>query len=190
MFIIELVAVIFFIGTFWLAAHSQGRDWAQQWFIAAVMFVVIRETIVQVVLQTYIFQTGILRLGIVPAVMLLLYPSVLYLAYDVARRLFTRPAWVAFAMFIVAALIGLGIEVLAAQAEWWVYTTSARVLLRGVPLSAPLTWGGAATIFYAVFYRVNQARLPERGKVYALVTLAPAIAAAHLLWMVIVGILG
>lgn len=189
MFIIEAVALIIFIGAIWWAGRSRGRAWAQQWFIAAAMFVVIRETIIQVVLQTYIFEARLLRVGIVPVVMLLLYPSVLYFAYDLARRLFTRPLWIALVIFFVAALIGLGIEIIAAQAEWWVYTTSPRILLRGVPLSAPLSWGGAGAIFYAVFDRVSASRLPERGKVYALVTLSPAIAAAHLLWMVIVGML-
>jgi hypothetical protein len=59
-----------------------------------------------------------------------------------------------------------------------------------VPISVPLIWGGGAAIFYAVFSKVNSSRLPERGKLYAMVTLAPAIAAAHLLFALAVGFIG
>lgn len=184
---LEFGAIVLLIGSLWHAVHYLGRAWAQQWFIAAAMFAAIRETIIQVVLQTYIFEARMLRLGIVPLAMILLYPSVLYLAYHFARRLVTRPAWIAVIMFAVAASIGLALEATAAQAEWWVYTGAPRMMFGGVPLGAPFVWGGAAAIFYAIFDRISKARLSEQGKLYALVTLSPVIALAHLLWMVVVG---
>lgn len=187
--IIEFLAFVLFIGSLWHAMRYQGRAWAQQWFVTAAMFAVIRETIVQVVLQTYIFEARILRLGIVPIVMILLYPSVLYLAFHFAQRLTVRPAWIAGIMFAVAASFGLAIEATAALTEWWVYTGAPRVMFGGVPLGVPFSWGGAAAIFYAIFYRIRGAHLPDQGKLYALVTLSPAIAAVHLLWGLILGML-
>lgn len=187
--IIEFLALVLFVGSLWHAMRYRGRAWAQQWFIALAMFAAIRETIVQVVLQTYIFEAQILRLGVVPVVMLLLYPGVSYLALHFAQRLASRPVWIALIMFAVAACFGLAIETTAMLAQWWVYTGTPRFMFGGIPLGVPFSWGGAAAIFYAVFDRIRGARLPDQGKLYALVTLSPAIAAVHLLWQLILGML-
>jgi len=93
-------------------------------------------------------------------------------------------------MFVIAASITLPIEATAAQLHWWLNQDPGRTMFGGVPLSAPLVWGGAAAIFYAVFAKVNATNLPGQGKLYALVTLAPAMAAAHLLYALVLGFPG
>ena len=189
---IEFAAVVLFAGCFWHAARYESRAFAQQWFIGGFLFAVIRETVILVVLQIYDFSPTILRIGVVPALVCLLTPSLIYLAYHFARRFSASPnlAPIAGLMFVVAASITLPLEATAAQTGWWTYTTPARMLFGGMPLTAPLIWGGSATIFYAIFWRVRGTPLPERGKLYAMVTLSPLIAAVHLLWMLILQLVG
>jgi hypothetical protein len=57
-----------------------------------------------------------------------------------------------------------------------------------VPWGAPLAWGGGAAIFYAVFWRIRQTRLNERGKLYALIALAPIIAVAQLVLTILLSV--
>jgi hypothetical protein len=191
-FIIELLSLVLFVGCVWHAARYESRAFAQQWFIGAYLYFFIRETIMQVWVQTYIYAPSILRLGAAPLTLGLLWGSVFYLAYQFARR-FAAPQNIApFAalMFVIAASITLPIEATAAQLHWWLSQESGRTVFGGVPISVPLAWGGAAAIFYAVFSKVNASRLPERGKLYAIVTLSPAIAAAHLLYALVLGFIG
>ena len=65
-FLIEFFSLVLFLGCVWHALRSQGRPFAQQWFIGAYLYVFIREVINQVVLQTYTFAPDILRIGVVP----------------------------------------------------------------------------------------------------------------------------
>ena len=74
--------------------------------------------------------------------------------------------------------------------QWYRNQDPGRTMFGGVPISAPLVWGGAAAIFYAVFSKVNAGRLPGQGKLYALITLAPAMSAAHLLYALALGLMG
>lgn len=185
--IVEFIAVVLFIGGFWHAVRYEGRAFAQQWFLAAWMAVFIRETVNQLVLQVYYFAPPVLRLGAAPALIPLLWVSVFYLAYQFARRFVdsTQPVFVAGLMFVIAASFALPIEATAAQLQWWLYDTPSRSAFGGVPMASLLVWGGSAAIFYAVFWRVNQSRLPERGKLYLMVILSPVIAVAQLLLMVL-----
>ncbi len=191
-FIVEFLSLVLSVGCAWHAAHYESRAFAQQWFVGAYLYVFIRGTITQVWLQTYDYAPSIVRLGAAPAIVGLLWGSVFYLAYRFARRFTASPqlAPVAALMFVIAASIALPIEATAAQLHWWLYAEPGHTLFGGVPIIVPLVWGGAAAIFYAVFARVNASRLPERGKLYAMVTLSPAIAAAHLLYALVLGFIG
>ncbi len=191
-FIVEILSFILFVGCAWHATRYESRAFAQQWFVGAYLYVFIRETITQVWLQTYAYAPSIVRLGAAPAIVGLLWGSVFYLAYRFARR-FTasqKIVPVAALMFVIAASIALPIEATAAQLHWWLYSEPAHTVFGGVPISVPLAWGGAAAIFYAVFSKVRASRLPEQGKLYAMVTLSPAIAAAHLLYALLLGFIG
>ncbi len=191
-FVVEFLSLVLFVGCAWHAARYESRGFAQAWFIGAYVYAFIRETITQVALQTYAYAPEIVRLGVAQAIVALLWGSVFYLAYQFARRFTASPnfAPVAALMFVIAASLALPIEALAAQLHWWLYADPGHALFGGVPISVPLIWGGGAAIFYAVFSKVNSSRLPDRGKLYAMVTLAPAIAAAHLLFALAVGFIG
>ncbi len=185
--IIEFIAIVLFIGCFWHATRHEGRAFAQQWFVAGYLAALIRETLDQVMLQMYVYAPSVLRIGSAPALITLLWASVFYLAYRFARRFvdLDKPAPVAVLMFLIAASFALPIEATAMQLRWWLYATSVRAVFGGVPLVAPLVWGGGAAIFYAFFWRVTQSRLPDRGRLYALITLSPVIAVAQLLLAVL-----
>lgn len=185
--IVEFIAIILFIGGFWHAVRFEGRAFAQQWFLAAWMAVFIRETVNQLLFQVYYFSPSILRLGAAPALIPLLWASIVYLAYQFARRFVdtTQPAFVVGLMFLITASFALPIEATAAQLQWWLYDMPSRVAFGGVPMASLLVWGGSAAIFYAVFWRVGQSRLPERGKFYLMVILSPVIAVAQLSLMVL-----
>jgi hypothetical protein len=191
-FIVEILSLVLFVGSAWHATRFESRAFAQQWFISAYLYVFIRETITQVWLQTYDYAPAIVRLGAAPAIVGLLWGSVFYLAYQFTRRFTASPrfARVAALKFVIAASLALPIEATAAQLHWWLYTDPGRAVFGGVPISVPLVWGSAAAIFYAVFSKVNSSRLPEQGKLYAMVTLSPAIAAAHLLVALALGFIG
>jgi len=185
--IVEFSAVVLFIGGFWHAVRYEGRAWAQQWFLAAWMTLFIRETINQLVFLVYDFASPVLRLGAAPALIPLLWASIFYLAYQFARRFAdaNQPAIVAGLIFVITASFALPIEATAVQLQWWLYDAPSRIAFGGVPMAALLVWGGSAAIFYAVFWRVSQSRLPERGKLYLMVTLSPVMAVAQVLLMVL-----
>ncbi len=191
-YIVEFLSLALFVGCVWHAARYESRAFAQQWFVGAYLYFFIRETIMQVWVQTYIYAPSILRLGAAPLTLGLLWGSVFYLAYQFARRFTTAQNFAPFAalMFAIAASIALPIEATAAQLHWWLNQEPTRTVFGGVPMVAPLVWGGAAVIFYAIFSRVNASGLPERGKLYAMVTLSPAIAAAHLLYALALSFIG
>jgi hypothetical protein len=187
--IVEFASVVLFIGCAWHAVRYAGRGFAQQWFIAGYLFGLIRENIVQIAFPIYLYAPALLRVGAAPAFVSLLWACVSYLAYQFARRFTASKNYgpVAALMFLVAASLTLPIEATAAQLRWWVYQEPARVVFGGVPVSMPLVWGGAAAIYYAIFNRVRMSKLPERGRVYAMITLSPVIAAAHLVYALILG---
>ena len=186
--VVELLAIGLFAGCVWHATRVAGRAFAQQWFIPLYLVALIRETINQAALQTYSYAPGILRVGAAPALVALLPASIFYLAYQFARRLGAeRPAGIASVMFLSALSLALPLEATAAQALWWVYAEPRLVVFGRVPVAAPLVWGGAAVIWYAVWARVARTRLPERGRLYALITLSPIIALAQLLLALALG---
>jgi hypothetical protein len=191
-YIIEFLSLVLFGGCAWHATRYESRAFAQQWFVSAYLYFFIRETIMQLWVQTYLYAPSILRLGAAPLTLGLLWGSVFYLAYQFARRFIATQNFTPLAalMFVIAASIALPIEATAAQLHWWLNQEPTRTVFGGMPIVAPLVWGGAAVIFYAVFSRVRASRLPDRGKLYALVTLSPAIAAAHLLYLLALSLIG
>ena len=188
-YLIEFLSLVLCLGCLWHAIRYEGRAFAQQWFIGAYLYVFVREVINQVVLQTLKFEPTILRIGVVPAIVGLLWGAIFYLAYQFARRFVSAERFVPTAawMFLIAASFALPIEATAAQLQWWWYPDAKHTWFGGMPLIAPFIWGGAATIFYAAFRRVNQSRLPDQGKFYAMVTAAPIISLAHLLYGLVLG---
>jgi uncharacterized membrane protein len=96
---------------------------------------------------------------------------------------------IAALMFLVAASLILPIEATAAQLGWWRYEDPGPSLYGGVPVAAPLAWGGAAALFYAFFARIRASRLPDRGRLYAMISFAPVIAALHLVYTFILAAL-
>ena len=189
-YIVEFLSLVLFVGCMWHAARYSSRAFAQQWFVSAYLYYFIRETIMQIWVQTYIYAPSILRLGAAPLTIGLLWGSVFYLAYQFARRFISTQnfAPLAVLIFLIAASIALPIEATAAQLHWWLNQEPTRTVFGGVPIVAPLEWGGAAVIFYAVFSRVRSSHLPEQGKLYAMVTLSPAIAAANLLYVLVLSL--
>lgn len=185
-FIIEFIAVALLIGGSWHAAHNEGRAFAQQWFVGAYLAALIRETLNQTVFQTYLFTPEAMRIGAAPALITMLGAGIGYLAFQFAQRWVdsTNPSLVAGLIFLIVASFALPIEATAAQLNWWVYSYPS-VVAFGVPMASLVVWGGGAAIFYAVFMRIRQSRLPERGRFYAMVTLAPVIAVAQLLLVVV-----
>ena len=188
-YLIDFFSLILFLGCLWHALRFEGRAFAQQWFIGAYLYVFVREVINQVILQTYTFASDIMRIGVVPAIVGLLWGAIFYLAYQFARRFVSTERFVPFAalVFIISASLAFPIEATAAQLQWWTYPDAKRTLFGGMPLIVPFIWGGGAAIFYAVFRRVNQSNLPNQGKFYAMVTAAPIISLAHLLYALVLG---
>ncbi len=191
--LIEFAAVILFLGCLWHATRYQGVGFAQQWFISGYLFGILREVVVQVAFPMYTFAPGMLRLGAAPALVVLMWAALFYLAYWFARRFaaFSDLARMGILVFAIAASLILPIEATAAQLGWWVYEDPAAVVYGGVPLTAPLVWGGAAVLFYVFFARIRASRLPERGRVYAMISLSPIIVALHLAYtLVLVALMG
>ncbi|MBI4790339.1 MAG: hypothetical protein HY782_25175 [Chloroflexi bacterium] len=183
-FMIEFAAVVLFLGSAWHAARYEGRWFAQQWFVAAYVFGLLRETVMQVVFQMPLYASGIARLGAAPAVLSLLWGSLFYLAYVFARRFAPPDEEAPFAAltFLIAASFALPIEATAAQFEWWVYPGASLVLFGAMPVLAPLVWGGAAALYWLFIHRINKSRLPDRGRVYAMITFAPIVALLHVVY--------
>lgn len=188
--IIEFIAIVLFVGGYWHAARVEGRPLAQQWFTAGYLVAIIREMLNQVIFQVYVFAPSMMRLGSAPVLVTLLSISVAYLAFAFAQR------WVAprhtklilLLVFLITASIALPIEATAAQLRWWYYPNATQTIFGQVPWGAPLAWGGGAAIFYAVFWRIRQTRLNEMGKLYALIALAPIIAVAQLVLIILLSI--
>jgi hypothetical protein len=189
--IIEITSLLLFIGCFIHSARYCGREFAQQWFLAGYLSAILRETIMQVAFGVYLFAAEILRIGAAPALLTLLSPSLFYIAVNFSSRFVTTIDLrkMLGLIFVICSSLALPIEATAAQTGWWVYQTSARLVFGGVPLFAPLIWGGEAAIFYATFVRVRATSLPDRGKLYAMITLSPVIAAAQLIYVLLLGLL-
>ena len=189
--IIEFTAIVLFIGCFWHAAKYNGRAFAQQWFIAGYLAAILRETILQTAFSIYFFAPTMLRIGAAPALVTLLSPCIFYLAFQFALRfvpLEKTRAMLALE-FLIAASMALPLEATAVQARWWIYESTGRVIL-GVPIFAPLIWGGSAVIFYWLFARVRSTNLPDRGKLYAVIVLASVIAGLQVIWTLLLSFLG
>lgn len=191
-YLVEFLSVVLFAGCVWHAARYERPSFAQQWFVGAYLYAFIRETISQLLFPTYDYAPSIVRMGVAPALVGLLWGSVYYLAYRFAGRLTPsrREPLFGLLVFLIAASVALPIEATAAQLHWWLYVEPGRTFFGGIPVFVPLVWGAGAVIFCAVFDRVGASRLPERGKLYAMVTLSPAIAVAHLIVAAVLGAVG
>ncbi len=187
--IIEIASLVLFLGCFWHAARYQPSGFAAQWFVAAYVLAIFRETVMQVAFQMYFYSPNVLRIGAAPAMISFLWGAVFYLAYVFAQRIVPVKERFPFGalMFIITASLMLPIEATATQVGWWVYEDPAPLIFGRVPVTVPLIWGGAAVMFYVVFERIRSTRLPERGRTYAMITFAPIIAAAHILYTLALG---
>ncbi len=182
--IIEFASVLIFLGCLVHAARYGGRGLAQQWFIAAYLFGIFRETVMQVAFEMYFYSSRLVHIGAAPALVSLLWGCIFYLAFVFARRLVPPKETVPFLalVFVIAASLVLPIEATAAQLGWWTYQDPAPRVFGGVPLTVPLIWGGAAVLFALVFQKVRSSRLPDRGRMYAMITFSPIIAAVHIVY--------
>ncbi len=182
--VVQLAAVILFVACVWHATRFDGRAFAEQWFIAAYLFALIREDIMQVAFPNYFYAPSILRLGAAPALLSLLVGSLFYLGYVFARRWAAPAEHVPFAafVFVATACFALPIEATAAQVRWWWYEMPGPVVFGDMPVVAPLLWAGGAVLFYVVFQRVRTTRLPERGRLYAMIALSPILALLHVIY--------
>ena len=189
--IIEAASVVLFLGCVWHAARYEGRWFAQQWFIAGYLFGIFRETVMQVAFQMYFYAPRVLRLGAAPALISLLWGCIFYLAYVFARRLVPVKETAPFSalVFLIGASLILPIEATAAQVGWWIHEDPAPLVFGGVPITIPLVWGGGAVIFALVFRRIQASRLPDRGRMYAMITFAPIMAAVHILYTLALSLL-
>ncbi len=192
-FIIEFSSVVLFVGCVWHAARYEGRWFAQQWFIAAYLFAIFRETVMQVAFETVYYDASLLRLGAAPAIVTLLWGTLFYLGYVFAARLVPPDETVPFTalVFIVTASFALPIEATAAQLGWWTYTGPGPHFFGRMPAAAPAIWGGAAALYFLFFQRIARTRLPPRGQVYAMITFSPIIAALHVVYtLLLAAVLG
>ena len=189
--IIEAASVVLFLGCVWHATRYEGRWFAQQWFIAGYLFGIFRETVMQVAFQMYFYAPRVLRLGAAPALISLLWGCIFYLAYVFARRLVPVKETAPFSalVFLIGASLILPIEATAAQVGWWIHEDPAPLVFGGVPITIPLVWGGGAVIFALVFRRIQASRLPDRGRMYAMITFAPIMAAVHILYTLALSLL-
>jgi hypothetical protein len=185
--IVEVASVILFAGSVWHATRFDGRAFAEQWFVAAYLFALIREDIMQVAFPNYFYAPSILRLGAAPALVSLLYGSLFYLGYVFARRLVPPTEYVPFAalVFVATACFALPIEATASQVRWWLYEMPGPVIFGDMPVVAPLLWAGGAVLFYVVFQRLRTTRLPERGRLYAMIVIAPILALLHVIYTLV-----
>ncbi len=185
--IVEVSSIILFVGCVWHATRFEGRAFAEQWFIAGYLFALIREDIMQVAFPNYFYAPSILRLGAAPALVSLLYGSLFYLSFVFSRRLASATEYAPFAalVFVSTACFALPIEATAAQVHWWLYETPGPVIFGEMPAVAPLLWAGAAVLFYLVFQRLSTSRLPERGRLYAMITFSPILALLHVIYSLI-----
>lgn len=188
--IIEFASVVLFVGCVWHAIRYEGRAFAEQWFIAAYLFAILRETVMQVAFPSYFYAPRILRLGAAPALLSLLWGSLAYLAYVFARRLVPSQQRVPFAalVFLIAASLVLPIQATGVQSGWWWYEEPVPQAF-GVPVTVPLIWGAAAVLLYVIFERLGRTRLPSRGRTYAMITFSPIIAVIHILFSLILAVL-
>jgi hypothetical protein len=189
--IVEFTALVLFVACLWHAARYNDRAFAQQWFIGGYLYALLRETIMQVTFGVYTFAPDILRIGAAPALVTLLSSSLFYIALQFAQR-FSPPQKsrrILALIFLIASSIALPLEATATQAHWWTYgQTPSRTVFGGIPLFAPLIWGGGAAIFYVAFARVRGTNLPDRGKLYAMIVLAPIIAALDVIWILLLSL--
>lgn len=185
--VVQVACVVLFVGSALHAIQFEGRAFAEQWFIAAYLFALIREDIMQVAFPNYFYAQSILRLGAAPALVSLLYGSLFYLAYVFARRLAPPTEFVPFAalVFVATVCFALPIEATAAQVGWWRYEMPGPVIFGEMPVVAPLLWGGGAVLFYAVYQRLSATRLPERGRLYAMITFSPIVALLHVIYTLV-----
>lgn len=186
--IIEFASVVLFAGCVWHALRYQERGFAQQWFIAGYVFGLLRETIMQVVFISYYYAPGILRLGAAPALVSLLWGGIFYLAYVFTRRIVPTKEYIPFAAltFLIALSLILPIQATGVQLGWWMYEEPGPLVFGGLPVTVPFVWGGGAALFYLVFQRISQTRLPERGKTYAMISFTPILVAVHIIYSLLV----
>ncbi|HEX9076838.1 MAG TPA: hypothetical protein VF932_13725 [Anaerolineae bacterium] len=188
--IVEFAAVVIFLGCVWHAVGYAGRWFAPQWFIAGYLFGIMRETVMQVAFQLYYYNPRLVHFGAAPALVTLWWGADFYLAFVFARRLVSPKRTAAFLalVFVIAASLMLPVEATAAQLGWWVYEDPGLRVFGGVPLMAPLVWGGGAALYALVFQRVRSTRLPERGRMFAMITLSPILAAVHIVYTLLLSL--
>ncbi len=186
---IEFAAIVLLAGSLWHCVRYQSRAFAEQWFVAVLLYALLREVLASAALTMYTYSPQMLYVGSAPVLQVSLRASLFYLAYQFARRLTRSENFlpVGALMFGIAASFALPLQAIGAQLEWWTFRVNSGVLF-GIPAAAPLTWGVGAALYYFAFWRVQKMPLPPRGKVYALVTVAPILTLADLAIALLVGI--
>ena len=179
---LEFIAIILSVGCIYHAIRVEGRAFAEQWFIGAFFYGILRESFATAMLAMYAYTPQLTFLGAAPIFVSLFHGSLFYLALQFARR-FIAPEKIgltAAVVFPIAASFALPLETTAVQLEWWTFNRAGLLIFGGMRVFMLVVWGAGAALFCFAFARVRRTPLPDRGKLYAMITLAPIIALADL----------
>ncbi len=174
--------------------QTEGRRSAQQWFAAGYYFAILTQTLL-VQLGAISYSNEMLMFGSVPALTVLIIPSLFYLAYAFSRFLspLAGPRMLWLTIFLLTPALALPLDATALALDWWSFPSESRAFLNGVPYYLPLGWGVTGALFFAFIHFVRQIRLRGSGQLFALILGTPLVAGIDIaliaLVQVVVGLL-
>ncbi len=193
--LVELIAVAFFGACLYHSWQTEGQKYAQQWFAAGYYFALLTQVLL-VQFGVISYSDQLIKFGSAPALVSLLVPALLYMAYTLAR--FTNPdddpRRMYLTMFLLTPALALPIDATALQFDWWSWPSGSVSFLNGIPYFVPLAWGLTGALFYAFIRFVRRIRFTGNGQLFALILGTPVITGIDILLIafiqVVVGLLG
>lgn len=183
---IQFLAVGLFAACLYHSWRTEGRKYAQQWFLGGYLFALLQELVlVQARLVSY--SDRMLQFGSAPTLTSLLIPSLVYIAYVMARSL--SPAEQArpmiYTIFLLTPALALPLDATALQFDWWSFPSTSPQFLNGVPYFMPLAWGLSGALFYAYVRFVRGIRFRGSGQLFAIILGAPFLAGVSVVLIVL-----
>ncbi len=174
---IQFLAVGLFAVCLYHSWRTEGRKYAQQWFVGGYLFALLRELVlVQARLISY--SDRMVQFGSAPTLTSLLIPSLFYIAYVVAQRF--NPANQArpmlYLIFLLTPALALPLDSTALRFDWWSFPSGSPQFLNGIPYFMPLAWGLSGALFYAFVRFVRGIRFRGSGQLFALILGTPFLA--------------
>ncbi|MHA1781369.1 MAG: hypothetical protein ACTSYL_10975 [Candidatus Thorarchaeota archaeon] len=195
----EIVTLTVMLGCLLCIIHSwlYRNHWETiAFFVGGFVFGIVRENIVALMPQLYVYPNHPLYIGAAPLMMGFGWSASFYACWIISERLVEAFApslgqrwWgIPLVAAINTGILSIPVEVAAGapQTQWWIWPANAATILWEMPVIVPFGWAGAAFLFIIFFQKIMRREDTPEKKTLLFILATLLIIIIHLVYVLVV----